>query len=95
MDATPDVDDVPDFNWSHDTDVNDYPDAVLDFDFPLITLEDSDGNVDNDEVSNVSPSSNDISEASVSSGETFLLGDLDKRLSRSQLLSTGRRLKEL
>ena len=66
LDATPDVDDVPDFNWSHDTDVNDYPDAVLDFDFPLITLEDSDGNVDNDEVSNVSPSSSDISQASVS-----------------------------
>ena len=57
LDATPDADDVPDFNVTHDADdfpdVNDNPDAVLDFDFPLITLEDSDGNVDNDEVSNV------------------------------------------
>ena len=81
LDATPDADYVPEFNVTQDADdfrnLNDNPDAVLDFDFPLITLEDSDGNVDNDEVSNVSPSSNDISEASVSSGETFLLGDLD------------------
>ena len=88
LDATPDADNVPD--------VNDNPDAVLDFDFPLITLEDSDGNVDNDEVSNVSPSSSVISEASVSSGgRDLFIGDLDKRLGRSQFLPTGQRLKEL
>ena len=72
MDATSDADDVPDFNVTHDADdfpvVNDSPDAVLDFNFPLITLEVNDGNVDKDEVSNVSPSSSSSCEASVSSG---------------------------
>ena len=69
LDATSDANDVPDFNVTHNAalddfpDVNDNPDAVLDFDFPLITLDV--GNVDNDEVSNVLPSSSDISEASV------------------------------
>ena len=71
LDATSDADDVPDFNVTHNAalddflDVNDNCDAVLDFDFPLITLEVNDGNVDNDEVSTVLPSSSDISEASV------------------------------
>ena len=54
MDASPDADDVPEFNVTQEADnvpdVNDNPDAVLDFDFPLITLEDNDDYVDNDEV---------------------------------------------
>ena len=76
--------------------MNDNPEAVLDFDFPLITLEDNDGYVDNDEVYNVSPSSSVNSWESVSSGgRDLFIGDLDKRLGRSQCLPTDRRLKEL
>ena len=54
LDAPHDTVDVSEFNVTQDADdfpdVNDNPDAVLDFDFPLITLEDNDGYVDNDEV---------------------------------------------
>ena len=78
LDDTPDADIIPDLNVADDADdfpdVYDNPDAVLDINFPLITLEENDGNVVNGEVSNVPPSSNVICEAVFQAmGETFLM----------------------
>ena len=85
------ADDVSEFNVTQDADdfpdVNDNPDAFLDFDFSLITLEVNDGNVDYDEVSNVSPNSSDIREASVSSGGRDLFIGRSRQKIKQELAS--------
>ena len=73
--------------------MNDDPDAVLDFDFLLITLKDDDGNVVNDKVSNVLPSSSDSSEVSVSSGgQDIVIADLDIKIKQKPASPNGSKI---